>query len=211
VTLPNGATLDQLKQCPFCYGNVPIDPAVLPDFEANVIEPVRLVQRLFDEHAKVTRLYTTMSAEEMTVDPLFTFNPELEDVSNIHTAERIIECGPGYYQDEAPWRIELPKGGVVRGGPTDVGTWPGVFASQPANQRIMRQSESGQGQVLEDNSSSIEEAVSAYSATVPRPGRRVSGGCSNSGQSRSPAGGLLLASAGTLWLLARTRRRWQRA
>jgi hypothetical protein len=30
-------------------------------------------------------------------------------VSNIHTAERIIECNSNIYEWQAPWRIEFPQ------------------------------------------------------------------------------------------------------
>jgi MYXO-CTERM domain-containing protein len=87
----------------------------------------------------------------------------------VHTAERVIECGPGYYQFSAPWRIELPQGGVIRGGPQNIGSWPTDFATQPANRRILRQGESGPGRVLEDNGATIDEGISTYSASVPTP------------------------------------------
>jgi MYXO-CTERM domain-containing protein len=171
ITLPAGTTFEQHRMCPFCTnGNLITIDAELPGLiETNVIEPIRLVQRLIDAHPRITRLYTTMSAAEMTVDPLFTYNSDLLPVSNIHTAERIIECSSGYFIDGAPWRIELPQGGVIRGGPGQLGSWPTDFDGQPANRRILRQSESGDGQVLEDNSADIDSSIGAYNATVPMP------------------------------------------
>jgi hypothetical protein len=173
VTLPTGVTVESLQTCPGCSYE-PFE-FIAADFvaglESNVIVPARMVQELLDTHEHVTRLYTTLSAAEMTVDPLFTFNPSLPTVSNVHSAERVIECGPGYYESTAPWRIELPQGGVVRGGPSDLGTWPASFAELPANRRILRLGESGDGQVLEDNSSDIESAIEAYSDDVPVPPR----------------------------------------
>jgi MYXO-CTERM domain-containing protein len=206
VLLPAGITFEQHRSCPFCNTtDFTMDTELMGLLETNVIEPVRLVQRLIDEHPQITRLYTTLSAAEMTVDPLFTYNPDLPSLSNIHNAERIIECGPGYFQDTAPWRIVLPQGGVIRGGPDQTGTWPAAFDDQPANRRILRQSESGVGQVLEDNSSSIDSAIGDYSATVPTPARRGSA----SSCSISIAGGSstwLLAALGMLTLLGRRKR-----
>lgn len=179
VVYPQGVTLDQIKQCTGCYPGEP-DAAFADALEESVIEPVRLVQKLIDAHPQITRLYSTLSAAEMTVDPLFGFNADLAPVSNLHTADRIIECAPGYYQDTAPWRIELPSGGTVRGGPTQNGTWPAEFDSQPANLRILRTGESGSGRVVEDNSTSIQSSVDAYSEGLPVPPRHntTSGGCS---------------------------------
>jgi Uncharacterized protein conserved in bacteria (DUF2330) len=170
VTLPPKVSLQQAQNCPYCYeGDYLADADFASALEKDVIEPARSVQKLLDGHAHVTRLYSTLSAPEMTVDPLFTFNPTLPTVSNIHTAERIIECEKGYYEYEAPWRIELPQGGVVRGGPTLLGSWPKAFDSQPANRRILRAGETGSGKVLEDNSSTIDDAVATYSDGVTTP------------------------------------------
>jgi MYXO-CTERM domain-containing protein len=99
-------------------------------------------------------------------------------VSNIHTAERIIECNPDIFQSEAPWRIEFPQGGVVRGTASQVGSWPD-FTDQPANLRILQQGESGDGRILEDNSGTIEEMLDAYNETIPSP--TGTGGSTGSG------------------------------
>jgi MYXO-CTERM domain-containing protein len=172
----------------------------------------------------------------MTVDPLFAYNPDLKPISNLHTAERIIECSRGYYAFEAPWRIELPQGGVIRGGPNDVGSWPADFDGQPANRRILRRGESGSGKVVEDNSASIDAAVSTYSDNVPLPPRHQSvpdtrgpgldpgpgmeqpgaalspdassaGGCGCNLASRSSPTGIALALLGLAALGSRRRRR----
>jgi hypothetical protein len=213
VTLPAAVTLDQLQSCPYCYSN--LDVTLVPaDFvaalELNVIKPARLVQDLIDAHPQLTRLYTTLSAAEMTVDPLFTFNPDLADVDNVHTAERVIECGPGYYQNGAPWRIELPHGGTLRGGPTEVGVWPVAFDAQPANQRILRQGESGSGKVLEDNTAKISQAVTTYGNSLAKPQRHTTSGCSVSSTPVSGSLGRAWAGLGFMafaWRRARERRR----
>jgi len=205
VVLPSGITLQHLKDCPNCY-ELTVGAAWLEDLDAMVLEPMRLVQRLVDAHPQVTRLYTTMSASDMTVDPLFTFNADLRPVSNIHSAERVIECAPGYFQEEAPWRIELPQGGVIRGTPSDVGAWPSAFDAQPANRRVLRQGESGEGKVLEDNGSGIDSAIQTYSASVPTPARRSSGGCQVAGTTSGTGFAFVLLGLGA-WLSRNRRRR----
>lgn len=50
---------------------------------------------LLRDHAYLTRVYTRISPEEMTVDPVFKFNPALPKVSNFHNlskARRIWDC-----------------------------------------------------------------------------------------------------------------------
>jgi hypothetical protein len=181
VTLPAGVAFEDFRVCPTCYSSqIQFSPsAFLGAIEEMVIEPVRLVQDLIDAHPDVTRLYSTLSAAEMTTDPLFAYNSDLEDVSNIHTAERIIECNPNVFEWEASWRIELPQGSVVRGTPDQVGTWPAEFSDQPANFRILRQAESGEGREVENNEDDINAALNAYNARIPRAGS--SGGDSDSG------------------------------
>jgi hypothetical protein len=190
VTLSNGATVDDLKSCPTCYGgNLQFSPSAFEAaLEGSVIEPMRRVQRLFDARPYVTRLYSTLSAGEMTEDPLFTFNGDLSNVSNVHTAERVIECSRDVSQFEAPWRIVLPQGDLVRGTGT---TWP-VPQSEPPNARVMRLSESGSGAVVLDNRAEIGSGLSRNNAKYPSPSSD-SGGCSLSGSAPSPPAGAWLA------------------
>ena len=43
-----------------------------------------LLRELGDRFAYITRLNTVISPEEMTVDPVFGYDPDLDDVSNVH-------------------------------------------------------------------------------------------------------------------------------
>lgn len=67
-------------------------PAFANELELVIVGPLRHAQELFDRNPYFTRLYTSLSAEEMTVDPVFTFNSELGDVSNIHRATGLLLC-----------------------------------------------------------------------------------------------------------------------
>lgn len=51
-----------------------------------VVTPTRDAAALFDSNPVMTRMYTTLSPEEMTKDPTFSFNPSLPDVDNEHVA-----------------------------------------------------------------------------------------------------------------------------
>jgi hypothetical protein len=168
ITLPAGATITDFQLCPSCYlAQSEFSPAGFVEaLRTQVIEPVRMVQDLIDSRPYVTRLYTTMSAAEMTVDPLFTFNPDLEDVSNIHVATRVIECHPNVSQFDAPWRVELPQGGVIRGKGQPNGTWPAATQEQPSNVRITRLSSTGSGTLVEDNRTAIASMLNAYNGSL---------------------------------------------
>jgi len=205
VTLPDGVSFDDFKLCPTCYsGQIQFSPSTyLAALEKSVIAPVKLVQNLVDAHPEITRMYTTLSADEMTLDPLFAFNPDLPDLSNRHTANRVIECSPNVTFNEAPWRIELPQGGVIRGvGTQGVGTWPAPLAALPPNLTIVRTGESGTGKVVENNTDAINDQLESYNADVDSgnvptgtagsmgtAGRAGTSGGSNSSAGRSNATG----------------------
>jgi hypothetical protein len=184
VTLPSGVGFSDLQSCPNCYADkLEFSPTeFFAAVDKSVLQPMRDMQALLDRSAHVTRLYTTMSAAEMTADPLFSFNADLGPVSNVHTATRVIECNPSLTQFEAPWRIELPQGDTVRGLGSSL-IWPG-FTDQPANSRITRVSESGSGVVVEDNGEAISRALADYNSSVPTPA-----GMGGSGSSSGGAGG----------------------
>jgi len=187
VTLPADVPFADFKLCPNCYSDrVTFSPsAFMAELDEQVMAPVRDVQELLDAHPYVTRLYTTMSAAEMTSDPVFTFNETLDDVSNVHSAERVIECSSTVSQFEAPWRIELPQGGVIRGNGSNT-AWPQAVDEQPPNFRILRLAASGPGEVLEDNAASILTSLDAYNSGLGAAG---SGGTGTGGRGGSGSGG----------------------
>lgn len=188
VTLAPNVSFQDFQACPSCYSNqLQYSPSALYEaVEASVIEPIRRVQALLDAHPYVTRLYSTLSAADMTIDPVFTFNPDLADVSNLHSAERIIECNASIEVDQANWRIELPQGGVIRGRPEDVGSWPTAVNDQPPNLRVLQLSNVGAGVVLADNQAKIQAGLAAYNDTLPAtPGSNApSGALANGADSR---------------------------
>jgi hypothetical protein len=203
VTLPQGVAFEDFVICPRCYANdVQFSPSALLDaIESDVIEPQRSVQTLIDQAPYVTRLYSTLSAAEMTVDPVFLFNPDLPPLNNVHRASRIIECNEGVYVSEASWRIELPQGTVIRGTANGVGQWPSAVDDQPPNFRVLMLSASGEGEVVADNSALIDDMLADYNAGVPRPKGDSDGFCNlATGPLASRASGGLAAPAA--WALA---------
>ena len=192
VTLPTGVTFEDFKLCPNCYADqIQFSPSqYLAALKKGVIDPMKLVQNLVDAQPEITRMYTTLSADEMSLDPLFTFNADLPALSNLHTADRIIECNSNVYQSDAPWRIELPQGGVIRGIGAQTGTWPD-FGTVSPNLRIVRTGASGSGKVIEDHSAEIGVALAAYNAAVPTS---VAG---SSGSGATGGGGAMDKSGGT--------------
>jgi hypothetical protein len=167
VRVLDDVTFEDFQSCPDCY-EVELTPSLyLQGLEDNVIKPMRDVQELLDRQPYLTRFYSTLSAAEMTVDPVFAYNPDLPDVSNVHSAERVIECDPRITQARANWRIELPQGGVIRGKAGDIGNWPSAVGSQPANFRVLKLATAGLGEVLQDNGAEIGAGLDTYNGSRP--------------------------------------------
>ncbi|HYQ02727.1 MAG TPA: DUF2330 domain-containing protein [Polyangiaceae bacterium] len=198
VTLPDSVSFDDFKLCPNCYSSqIQFSPSsYIAALEKSVIAPVKLVQGLVDAHPQLTRMYTTLSADEMTLDPLFAFNPDVPAVSNVHTANRVIECNPRVDFSEAPWRIELPQGGVIRGvGSANLGVWPQPLNELPPNLSIVRTGESGAGKVVENNADAIGDLLASYNADVDS-GTVPTGSTGTAGGSGTPSGSNAAGRAG---------------
>jgi hypothetical protein len=164
--LPPGVTCDQFGRSPDVYrGQVQIDQVTfLRKLYEGVIRPLIKTQELLVGRPYFTRMFSTMSADEMTMDPSFDFNGDLADVSNQHIAEQVIQCSASVYQYEAPWRIELPQGGVIVGKGSN-GTWPTTFDDLPANRMIVQLGTSGAGKIVDDNSELIDNRLFQLSKT----------------------------------------------
>jgi MYXO-CTERM domain-containing protein len=118
---PDGVEPTQFYNCltnGFCgseydayIASLAFDPeAFVDDLETAIVEPRQNAQDLVDGHAQLTRLFTTMSAEEMTLDPLFDLDADVPEVSNVHRATRVTECTSDYFEFHAPVKLVLPSG-----------------------------------------------------------------------------------------------------
>lgn len=155
VSLPAGVSIRDFIRCARCYRDEPGFELNESDFRLAlytlVVKPMLDTEDLLQSGEYLTRLYTTMSAEDMTVDPLFDYNADLGDVDNVHTAEQIMSC-----QSEA-FRVELSTGEVIRGEQT--GTWPNAIGDQPAARRIFQLTTQGEGEMVTDNRATIERLL----------------------------------------------------
>jgi hypothetical protein len=93
----------------------PFDAAMMAaDVNTRLVQPLVRAQALFNRHAKLTRLSTFISPDEMTSDPLFMMNSTLPPVPAQRTATAVVMCGNQQYtRCEAPIRLELPNGGKL--------------------------------------------------------------------------------------------------
>jgi MYXO-CTERM domain-containing protein len=236
--LPPGVTIDQVMSSPSCYvgertaATFYCDGKVAPEkgldltafnkaeflraVESMVIEPMQKTAKLFADQAYVTRLYTTMSAGEMTLDPTFDINDELEsqNVSNQHTVTmRYPKSCPG--DTSGDWEADFGDF-IVRG---TGNTWPVKTATTklPFNRRVTQLAARGQAQVLTNNNALIAAALGGAQpapgstpdggATVTPPRADVKGGCSVTPGADASAPAWLLLGIPALLVLRRRRPR----
>lgn len=136
------------EECPpgFAWDGLQLDRQIFDErFAALVIWPVADTIARLQLRPYVTRLYTTLSPSEMTVDPVFAFNPDLQAVSQIHQAQRARTCG-------GTWSMTLPPG-VTLVGTSDV--WPVGLGTLPAALQIVQHGTSGQGQTIVDHTAEL--------------------------------------------------------
>lgn len=146
------------------------DPAAfVADLEERVITPLRDAQALFDSKPYFTRLYTTVSSDEMTRDPIFTENPDLPEVSNAHVAKATPTCGSDRNQPPESVEIELADGRTFTiTGPFEM-TWPEISYPDPAPEepaalRVELIGASGQGTVVHTSQvTAVDQALDTQS------------------------------------------------
>ena len=80
--------------------------AIAAELTSSVIEPLDESLALFNGAAYMTRLYTTLSPEEMTVDPVFGFNSEMDGQQLDRHATMNQSCVEG----EDRWTLTLGEG-----------------------------------------------------------------------------------------------------
>ena len=210
IPVPEGVDSQSFFNCIACY----IDQVDTSAYDGQafadalwmtIVEPLQHAQDTFDRLPYVTRLYTTLSAEEMNLDPIFAFNPDLEAFSNVHVADAIVDCGEGGDYYTSPVIVRLADGREII--TTRNGGDRTALDAMPAAQSFAETGASGPPVVLRDNNAEIEVALAEFNAIAadqflaPRSVR--GGGCSTSPAPAAPAALWL----GLLGLVAVRRRR----
>jgi hypothetical protein len=111
LPVPDGVSDDAFYACLECHEAL-IDTenwdgqAFADAFGERIVEPGKRAEEILEDHDYLTRLFTTLSPHEMTVDPTFHTNPDLGDYASTQVAVQHIEC------EEPDW-MELPDGSEV--------------------------------------------------------------------------------------------------
>jgi hypothetical protein len=141
------------------------DPAKMAtEIWERVVTPTLEAGGLFDKHTHLTRLYTTISPEDMNKDPVFSYNPELPEWSNVHDGTLTYHCGllgngnqantPATLRTASGWVLSFPYGAT--------GTQTAV-SSLPASERIEILREVGRPEIVADNTSKIDHSLGSSS------------------------------------------------
>ena len=193
------------------------------------VQPTIAAGQMFRDFPYMTRMFTTLSPEEMTEDPVFSFNPDLPEVSNRHSGLLSYFCdGSGAPLSTVPTRLTTEQGYEVWYPEGTGGAQPGSpvanISEMPQSTYIDILREAGAEDREVDNVELISQLLDEENdrrcengACDPdvdgdgdgdgRPGVANDGGCGCAapGDEGIPAGGFALV--GLAALLLRRRRR----
>jgi MYXO-CTERM domain-containing protein len=147
---------------------------------------------MLTRNAYLTRLTSTISPSEMTVDPVFGFNPDLGDVSNYHEATLAFDCEGGDPVLRLEGGYDLPVDDLT---PEAMPTPTWVDAHLKHKALVIEQlSESGPGDVLVDHRDDLA------APPAPDEGSFGGGGCACD---TSGGGGVGLGLLALAWVRRR--------
>ncbi len=178
------------------------DPVVMAqELEERVVEPTFAAGEMFRDNDYLSRLFTTLSPNEMTKDPAFSFNPDLPEVSNVHTgqityhcdllADPTIETTPAVLTTEQGFKLVYSNG---TGDADTENPYASVQMPQSHFQEVLR--EEGVAEVVVDNTEEIRLALKEAHAAD-------NGGCSVGTNTSTGLGSLALLGLALLGLRRR--------
>ncbi len=148
--------------------------------EARIIEPGLHAETLLKTWPYLTRLYTTISPTEMTQDPIFHQNPELDDVPSLRVAERLLLCNGDAV-------VTLPDGREVYV-PTS-GPWPQIPDDAWFSEEIQTIALKGAPMTLVNNTAAINTTLAAWNLTHNWPRTSDSSSSDSDSTSQQDDGG----------------------
>ncbi len=130
-------------------------PAFAAAMQERIIDPATHARDLLETWSYVTRLYTTISPAEMTADPIFHTNPDLDDVAASRQGTRRILCGGDfvYYLPDGR-EVYLPQGN----------DWPDFQAEMPWVEEVDDVPLVGVPTVLLSQTTKIDKLLAQYNA-----------------------------------------------
>lgn len=183
--LPPG-TIDEFGRP---IGNEAIDVApIVAALWERIVEPETELFEVLQTQPYLTRMFTRISPDEMTLDPMMSFRDDLPDVSNVHRARIIEECDFGGRDGSVQTRVVIEDTGQSYVLDADELRSGAPLPALPAAALIEQLEER---RVVDDRRANIDDALSATDSS-----------CQGAG--RAPLAALLLV--GAFGLIARRRR-----
>jgi hypothetical protein len=147
---------------PFAYAQVYDEETWNPQgfadaYQAGIIDPGNRAIQILNEQEYLTRLYTAISPEEMTEDPLFHQNPDLPNVPKDYAATVWRACSTSGGPD---W-LELADGRVIA---MSDGSVTPDFDDMPSAEKIETIPAEGSPLDVADNTPDIDEIIDEYNA-----------------------------------------------
>lgn len=156
LVLPELVTIEEFLDCPDCVGNEPLEwngDGFADAFDERIVQPGRHAEGLLQQWRYVTRMYTTISPHEMTVDPIFHPRSDLDEVPNIRQGSQRIRCnGDSVFTLPDGREVFLPNGA----------TWPEFSEEMPWEQEVQEMPLAGAPVSLADRNDQIDELLAAY-------------------------------------------------
>jgi len=167
------------------------------ELKAKIADPTLEAAALFSQHPTLTRMYSTLSPEDMNRDPVFSYNPSLPNYSNDHVATLTYHCGGFFSQQRyTSATLELASGLRRQFTIDQVNSAEYSTVDAPFSEQIQVLREVGEPEVVVDNTEIIRRALGMGGCSLGGPGATAPG------VSTSLA---LLLGASTLLLLRRRR------
>ncbi|MCA9692620.1 MAG: DUF2330 domain-containing protein [Myxococcales bacterium] len=166
LPVPDGLAQEDFYSCVECFPEL-IDqdawdgPAFADAYQQRIIDPGKRAVDLLDTWRYVTRMYTTISPGEMTIDPFFHENPQLGDVANVRSATSNTLCNGNQI-------VTLPDSREVYV-PLGQG-WPAFIDELPYEEDIEEVMASGAPINLVDNTALIDAKLKAWNDAVNAAG-----------------------------------------
>jgi hypothetical protein len=147
------------------------DPIGLTDaIEMRIVTPTKDAQNLFDTRPYLTRLYTTISPEDMNLDPVFSENPDLPQFSLNHSATLTIPCNrQAWLTTDQGLEVQYPNAAAP------------AINNLPPTLRLETLREAGQPLVDTDNTDLVKQKLGSVNKDTSSNNSMPSSSSSNSG------------------------------
>ncbi|MEM6290733.1 MAG: DUF2330 domain-containing protein [Myxococcota bacterium] len=171
--LPDDVSVADLYADPDAYADL-LDATLWGDGTAfsqglaeRVVAPALDALDIVQGHPTLTRMFTIISPHEMTADPMFHENPDLDDVTNVRTGiDRRLCNGDSVWTLPDGREVYIPLGDA----------WPDLGGDMFWEEEVEEVPDAGPPIVLVDNAAAINEVLRAYNAARGWDGSGENGG-----------------------------------